>query len=323
MTIPGAVPRYMPALQKFYLGAGGSMQQLTIPDSGYKVTIDQGKVDHQLLGGPHAVQRLGKNRRVYQFDFSTRDAETLDLVTSIYAGMLGTGPYYLIDPAWRNLLPAHISGAGKITQASSGFFPTAGTVVYNSVIVPPARTLLSGIQAWSAAVSGTRQLWLNASAANITETGAPPYCQAEPYTFGVWLSTASSTATVSLLAYFTDVNGVSLGTQTLVASAVVTTAWQRFGGGALAGTAPAGAATMGLALQMSTASPPTVYVAAPDLQLVTATVAPTDTGNSASILPRWVLGLGVPRVLPYDVMPANPDVVYWRRSQALSFVETE
>lgn len=311
-----------PGLKQFYLGPAGNLVLLTIPDTGYKITLDQGRVDHALLGGPHAVQRLGKARFMYELDFSHRSPDQADLVTSIFAGMLGIGPYYLIDPAWRNMLPAHISGGGRIEQTSAGWVVSGGgSVAYTAAITPPPKHPLAGVQDWTPATSSF--LWLNASAANITESGAPPVNAAEPFTGAVWIRAASGAPTVQILAYFTDASGASLGTQTLLGTTALSTTWQRLGGGALAGTAPAGAVTYGLAVKAISATPPHIYVSAPDIQQITATVVPADNGPAGTSLPQWVLGLGVPKLLPAGMMNASPDVTYWRRSHVLTLVPAE
>lgn len=310
-----------PQLKQFYLGPAGNLRLLTMPDAGYKVTLDQGKVDHGLLGGPHAVQHLGKTRRVYELDFSQQTWGQGDLVTSIFAGLLGPGPYYLIDPAFRNLLPAHISGGGQIEATSVGYFVSAGGAVAFAApaITPPPLAPLCGVQDWTTVQNSF--LWLNATAANITEAGAPPVNLSEPFTAATWLRCAAGTTNVQLLAYFTDINGASLGTVSLVASAAVTTTWQRFGAPLVPASVPAGAVTYGLALQALSAAPPHVYVSAPDIQQASGVVDPAGAGPNATLLAPWVLGLGVPKLLPYGTMAANPDRMYARRSHVLTLVE--
>jgi hypothetical protein len=312
-----------PSLKQFYLGPAGNLRLLTMPDSGVKVTLDQGKVDHQLVGGSHGVQRLGKTRRIYELDFSQRNWDEADLVVSIYAGMLGPGPYYLIDPAWRNLLPAHISGGGQIDATSAGFFPSSGgSVAFAATsITPPANAPLCGVQDWTPALNSF--LWLNASAANITEPGAPPVNLSEPFTAATWLRCPAGTTQVQILAYFADINGASLGTVSLVASATVTTTWQRFGAALAPGSVPASAVTYGIVLKALSAGPPHVYVSAPDIQQISATVDPADNGPAGTSLPRWVLGLGVPKMLPNSTMAANAERYYARRSHVLTLVEAE
>ena len=311
-----------PGLRQFYFGPAGKLVLLTMPDAGVKITLDQGKVDHALLGGPHAVQRLGKTRRIYELDFSQRSHDQLDLVVSIYAGMLGVGPYYLIDPAWRNLLPAHISGAGQIDQTSAGYVVSAGgAVAFTTAITPPPKHPLCGVQDWTPAQNSF--LWLNATAANITESGAPPVNPAEPFTGAVWLRTAAGATNVDVDAYFTDVNGASLGMQQLAANVALSTTWQRFGGAKAAGSAPAGAVTYGLAVKALSAGPPHIYVSAPDIQQASGIVVAADNGPAGTSLRPWVLGLGVPKMLPNADMAANSDRWYARRSHVLTLVEAE
>ena len=309
-----------PALRNYYFGPGGGMVRLPMPDKGPKTTLDQGRVDHALLGGPHAVQHLGKVRRLLEYDWTARDPDTADLIVSIYAGLLGVGPFYMIDPAWRNLLPGHIAAAGKINATSVGFVVSAGgAVAYTAAIVAPAKAPLCGVQDWTTVQNSF--LWLNATAANITEPGAPPVNLAEPFTAACWLRVPAGTTNVQLLAYFTDINGASLGTVSLVASAAVTTTWQRFGASLAPGSVPAGAVTYGLALSALSAAPPHVYVSAPDIQQTTGTVDPAGAGPTGTLVAPWVLGLGVPKLLPYGTMAANSDRMYARRSHILTLVE--
>lgn len=309
-----------PQLKQFYLGPAGNLRLLSMPDAGYKVTLDQGKVDHGLLGGPHAVQHLGKTRRVYELDFSQQTWDQGDLVTSIFAGMLGPGPYYLIDPAFRNLLPAHISGGGQIEATSAGFIVSAGGAVAFAApaITPPPLAPLCGVQDWTTVQNS--MLWLNASATNILEAGAPPVNRSEPFTNAVWLRTAAGAATCEVWAYFNDINGAAL-TSIVITTATLSTTWQRFGGPVLAVAVPAGAVTYGIALKATSVAPPHIYVSAPDIQQTSGVVDPAGSGPSAMLLAPWVLGLGVPKLLPYGTMAANPDRMYARRSHVLTLVE--
>jgi len=126
---------------------------------------------------------------------------------------------------------------------------------------------------------------------------------------------------VDIYAYFTDAAGASLGTQVLLAGQALSTTWQRFGGGKLAGTAPAGAVTYSLAVKAVSAAPPHIYVSAPDIQQVTATIDPLDAGNPGTTLAPWVHGLGVPQVLANAQLPADAASGYWRRNHVLTLVE--
>lgn len=315
MTLP--LTNCAPGNRNFYLGNPlAKVIQLNVPDSGYSQTLDQGRVDHALLSGYHAVQRNRKIKRAYGLAFSALGVESADQIISILYGLLGPGPYFFIDPGWRNVLSSHVSSAGGGSQTSTGFVPAGGAVAYSGTIVPPAAAPLSGVQVWSGAGNGS-ELWLGASAAQILERSAIPSVTALPQTFSLWAKTASSTANIAIDAYFNTAAGAYVSSVQLATGVAVTSTWTRYSATLAAASIPATAYIGGFAIRCLTAAAPAIHVAALGTQFVTASVA----GTGATALPAWVLGLAVPRVLFSGTAPANAAAVWWRRNLGLTLVE--
>lgn len=308
MTAPPCGPQ----LLTFWIGnAGGLWLNLTLPDTDYTTSVDQGRITHALISGGSAVQRVAKSRRQSQFAFSQQTADVLDQIVSLAYGLLGPGPYSFIDPTWRNQLPGHVSAAGKLAQNSTGYQPTSGTVAYSSAVAPPTAAPLSGVQAWAvAAVNGT--LGTNQSIVAQNETSAPPPLPAIPMTFGVWLKSSAAT-TITAIAQCCNSAGGSTGTVTLGTWSVTST-WTRFAATLAAASVPATTASVSLTIKSSIAT--TVDIAAQDMQYVAASV-----GTAASSLPAWVHGLGVPKMLISGPQNANHGGRLYRRTSSLTLVE--
>lgn len=306
-------PLCSPSQPLLYIGKAGAMVQLINPDAYYTNILDMGAVAHSLVGGPTSLQRLGRARRHYNITWSARTVDQADQIVSIQAGMLGPGPYFFIDPLWRNVLPVHIAGSGKIRQTAEGLFPTVGAVAYSNAIAPPTvgtGSLPPGVWTWTGAGSASA-LYLNASAAGILEASAPP-CQLNllPITPAVWLKAVSGTPNVSLQIYFNDISGALVSASTLQ-TGNLSTSWQRFSGTIIAASIPSTAVAYGIKILSNGAAAPVIHIAAPSGQYI-------NPGSLA--VPAWVLGLGVPRmnvVAPVGANAAGPT----RRTQGLELME--
>lgn len=323
MTLPLPCAPLQP---NFYLGkTPGSFVQLVMPDEFYPATLDDARVDHTLISGAHATQHSGKVRRRYGFTWTARLAEASDQIVSIHAGMLGPAPYWLVDPLWRNILPRHISSAGRRLQNSTGFNPTVGTTTYVGSTVPSpvmASGLPIGVQAWAGSGTGSI-LYTNGSATGGLDTDAPPCVVSPagvgllPITLSCWLKTATSTVTGLQLGYYvSDVTGALL-TQADLTACNLTTGWAQFSGTLAAAAIPAGAAQIGLRLRSTTAANPVIHLSGLMGNYYTASVA----GTGQTKLQPWVLGLGVPQMLIGSSAPSNHAKATHRRTGALDLVE--
>lgn len=315
--------RCAPGNPDFYIGAAGALFKLPMPDEYYTNTLDNNTVNHSLLGGGNAVQHGSKIRRHYGLTWTARLAEDADVIVAIQAGMLGPGPYYFIDPLWRNVLPAHISSAGRKKQDSAGFNPTVGSVAYSSAIAPPALnplTIPPGVQVWTGATTGS-QLYIGATTGGILSADMPPALPSVdpfslPMTFAFWGKVATGTATLTLAAVQNTAGFASPVYSPTTATCALTTTWQRFALPLTAAQLDATAAFAGMRLTCTTASAPAVHLSALGAQYVNAAPSALLSG-----LPPWVLGLPVPRVLVAAAVPANHNRGNYRRSHALDLVE--
>ena len=318
----------LPSQPDFYLGKLGNFIKLVVPDEYYPATLDDARVDHALVTGAHAVQHVDKMRRRYGFTWTARLAEAADQITSIQGGQLGPGPYYLIDPLWRNVLPRHISGCGRKLKNSAGFYVTgSGTVGYaDAPVYSPvmASGLTTGVQAWTGSGNGDLMYMNAVSNAGVLEATAPPMLMAPaagaamlPVTVSVWLKTATGTVTGLQLGWYTnDSNGAYQSGGDLTACNL-TTGWTQFSGTLPVGSVPAGAGAFGVRLRSTSAANPVIHVAAPMANYYAASVG----GVGANQLPPWVLGLGVPQVLVGSSAPSNHAKATHRRTVALDLVE--
>lgn len=313
MTAPGCGPQQ----QQFFLGqtnGGGKWIQFSgLPDTGYDGNLDQGRVAHAMLGGGTTVQRQAKTYRSYGLSFSGQTPDMADQLVSAAYGLLGNGPYWFVDPLWRNVLPGHIAACGTLQQNSTGFVPSASnTVAFSSSIAPPSAAPLNGVQVWVATASGT--LGINQSAALVNEASAVPVIPGVPITFAAWIKSIANT-TLTAVANFSNNVGTSVGTVTLSPTWASTSTYARFSATCAPGSFPAGAVTASLRLQSSAAT--TIHLAAFDDQFVTASVA----GVGANALPAWVLGLGVPKVIIIGGQKAAHGGRLWRRNHDITFAE--
>lgn len=308
-----------PSQGDFWMGPGGNLVKLIVPDEYYTNTLDTATVVHALLGGGNSSQRVSKTRRHYGTTFTARAPEEADQILAIFAGQMGPSPYYFVDPLWRNVLGTALSNANARLRNTAGFIPTGSTVAYDATTFPPIAPVLSGIVpgciAWTAASGST--LAIGATSGNVLDpTTAVPIIPSLPMTAFCELRTASSTASVSVQLYFNDINGAFLSATTLT-TVTATTTWTRFAGTLAAFTAPAAAVTCGIRLLCNTSTPPIIYTTKHGLSYYTASVA----GVGGSLLQAWVNGFEVPHVMVASGSPSNHSKAARRRTMALDLVE--
>lgn len=261
-----------------YLGdpATVGMFQLPIPPS---VDAPASRGDHPigLIGGGTTVVKWLDAKRTYTYAYEWLDDDEADLIAGFHEGLLGEGPFRLVDCGVRNVLPLDVASCGARSRSAVGWVPSAGSVASSTAVASPQT--LSGVLAWSGtAASATLQ---PGTAANTADVGSAPVVLADqPVTVSLYVR-ASGAQSMSLQAVGYDMAGavVDASHSTAFTSSI---AWQRI-------TCTVAAGGLGASLYvlprlvLGATAPSTVYVAA-------AMVEYAATASS------WQKGYGCPAV---------------------------
>lgn len=310
------LPLCGPSQNEFWLGPPGRIVKLIQPDEFYTNTLDNNPSLHTLLAGGNTVQHVAKVRRHYGLTFTARVEEDADQILSIFSGQFGPGPYFFIDPLWRNVLTSAVSSAGARLQSAAGFVASAtGSVAYSTAVTPPLPRsgIAPGVIAWTGAVVNSL-VSCNAVSANVLDSNSVPVVPGAaglPVTAYWEARAASGTPSVSLQVYFNDINNAFISATT-VATCVLNTTFTRFAGTVAAASIPANATDCGIRLLCNTAASPVIYFTKLGMSYYTATTA---------TLPPWVLGYEVPQMLVSSGSPSNHSKASHRRTLALDLVE--
>lgn len=291
-----------------YLGKPLAMQKFTLPDPGYSYDGGRGESAHVAISGATTVTRVPKTKRTWQLPYSGLTEDTANTLIGFYTGVMGLGPYILVDPAWRNKLSADQSSMGAISQGVSGWSAlNAGALAWDGTDIPPFPQ--SDIMTWTGA-GNTSKLILGtwSGSAPIPRTAdAPVYLPDQSGAGSLYVRTATSSASLGLTCMGVTAAGSSLsGAATTVTA---TTTWQR-----LTNYAPTASTTMQyltMQLACNTSSAPVIWIACADIQY-----GPTN----AATLGAWSVGLGSPRVVIAGGLPGSTPRYPWR-NHALQLAE--
>jgi hypothetical protein len=178
----------------YYLGALGNLVALPDPEAGLSMPVERIGGSHQLLSGAKVRDTLGYSRS-WQLSWTAITNAQYGLLEGFLYGATGAGPFYFADDEQTNLLPLNVSTGTDTTGDATGFTGASGASVlsqaagsgnWNSMGGPfPAngtRTMQTSIPNGTAA---------NAAVAFVTSV---PIVAGQPYTFSVYLNTASGNA---------------------------------------------------------------------------------------------------------------------------------
>lgn len=300
-------------LKTVYLGRPGSMTQIWCPNSGYSAPLVRAATAHTLAGGGTAVTRRRKTRRTYALAWTGLTPELADPILAFYTGLMGLGPFCLVDPAWRNQQSLDVSTFGQAVGAIVGWATPIGDTqpVFDASLTPFAEA--SGVARWNSAVNA-HVLFEGSNLAGVYTpdlTNAVPYLPDQSNVITVYAKTATSTCSVILKAFGLTAAGSASPVNVAAGAVTLTTSYQR-----LTVVVPVGAAGwsaaatpyISAALMCNQTSAPVIHVSNAQIQTGPSTADP------------WVAGLGVPRVVIPDPADSNVDV-WWRRNHTLILAE--
>jgi hypothetical protein len=209
-----AINRY-----RFYVGPLGALQALArLPrDSPPTLGMSAPAAIHQSLSGGTTVDRAGRFRRTWQFDyqFATEDEEVL-LQALVRRSANATLRIY--DPRRRNSLPEDVSTGGSATLSVTAFSDIGAAVpAFLATDVPSAFSgVLAGGVNWPSVTNG-QQLW--------GTTERHPILSGSTYRFSVYVK---GTTTFKLGARPFDSAGVEQANVLDTTNNTATGTWTRF-----------------------------------------------------------------------------------------------
>lgn len=104
----------------YYLGRVGTLVALPDPEVGLSTSYERIGGTHQLLSGSRVRDTVGR-LRTWQLSWTAIDLVTYGTLEGFY---FATGPFVLMDPEQRNLLPPNVASGGDTTVSATGV--TAG-----------------------------------------------------------------------------------------------------------------------------------------------------------------------------------------------------
>lgn len=269
----------------WYLGHPGGLVALPNPSRATQTPYDRIGSTHQLLSGGRVRDTFGV-KRSWQMSWAMLTRDQVGVLNGFLYGATGLGPYVLLDPEQRNLLPLNVSTATNTTMDTTGF------TAENSGAVTTSTNSLSNFTAiggpWPAAATQTLLITvptsITANSGVVRAAVDIPVVVGGSYAFSSYVSIAAG-ATFGMAAVISWLNAAGSSLSSVTGNTVAANSTART---TASGVAPAGAVRARARL-IATATNTTgsgFAVYAQGLQF-----------EMASSAAGWVPGLDVPYVV--------------------------
>ena len=147
---------------RIYLGRPGALAALRSPRGTFEATRQRRVATFDLgLGGVSVDQMVG-GARTYTINYDQLFREDWTTLQAYLDGLEGPGPFALLDPGQRNMLPANIAGATSVTNSPDGSgAPVGGFDLlgvaddYNRAAVASGWGTMRTGQTWAASPAGS------------------------------------------------------------------------------------------------------------------------------------------------------------------------
>lgn len=104
-----------------YLGRPGAMVTLPYPRNGIDKPYDRIAFDFISAAGNHRVSQLIGGSRPFSMEWRGLHADNYGLLEQFWTGMMGVGPWALVDPSQSNMLTANQASATSLYKDATGW----------------------------------------------------------------------------------------------------------------------------------------------------------------------------------------------------------
>lgn len=224
-----------------YFGRPGYLIQMPYPRGGIARGYERAVYDFATAGGQHIVSTLGSGSRPIELNWNALHVDNYAKVEQFWTGMMGRGPWALVDPSVTNMLLPNVASATNFYADARGFaVSVAGALSSTTQASQVHRT---------GATRSLRCLWASApGAVTPVISMTPPYRSwyglpvvvGKSYAFSFWAKpdgVIDTSITLSARMRWYGPTGSLLSE--ITGGDIATTAWTRH---SIVGVAPAGAA---------------------------------------------------------------------------------
>jgi len=205
-----------------YLGRPGFLEKIQIPRSGLQSTVQRSANTYQLASGGARGDRLLHGRRKYQLSYGGLGYQTFEQIASYVEGLMGPGPFILLDPGQRNMLSRNQSATTGHTNGTDGWHVSntadIGLAVATGMGSHPGALRVN----WKTNTPAAPTVYFDAPASDWF--GTVP-CALRPHSFGFWINGGVGSSTVQATIVYMDAAGATLSTTFGTAVASVVGSW--------------------------------------------------------------------------------------------------
>jgi hypothetical protein len=242
---------------RMYLGRPGAPAAIRNPRGVVESTRVRRTATFELGTGGVAVDQMVGGARTWTINYEQLTREDFATLQAFLDGHEGPGPFTLLDPAMRNMLPANISGATSVTNDVAGVRPVGGFVVrsldddfnrapaasaWNTATTGQSWSLVGGVTSDYNIVTGgnatMKMTSVNVIRSAIIDTGHTDFDFTTDVSFDVGTPTGAAVTQYLYGRYFDSSNYYQAQVQVSTAGVVTAQLFRRVGGtGAPVGSA--------------------------------------------------------------------------------------
>jgi hypothetical protein len=175
-----------------YFGAPGALTKLPWPRGGFDKPYEKQVADFLTGTGQHIIQSQAQGSRLITLNWNAMHADNYALVEQYWTGMMGYGPWALVDPSTNNMLMPNQASATNNLYDTTGFYTSTGASGEGTLLSNSSATYLRR-------TGSTRSLQWQFPVAAITTPilfSKPPYrnwygypvAQGKSYTWSFWMT---------------------------------------------------------------------------------------------------------------------------------------
>ena len=115
-----------------YFGRPGALTTIRAPRGSFAGSRQRRISVFELGVGGAAVDQMVGGARTYVISYEQLNRTDWAVLEAFAQGLEGPGPFALLDPGQRNMLPANVSGATSVTNGTGGFALTENSLILDT-----------------------------------------------------------------------------------------------------------------------------------------------------------------------------------------------
>jgi len=297
---------------RIYLGRLGQLTAIRSPRGNFEAPRQRRTATFELGVGGTAVDQMLGGARVYTLNYDQLFREDWIYLQGFLDGHQGPGPFVLLDPGQRNMLPANMSSSTSLTNDTTNFAVAGSGCTITSGLVTPLDTIGPRGLFWNfanASPGASAAAYITADWPSSWYQYGVPVVAGRPLCFSFTVRSSGAVYTIQPQIIWRDATGSQV-TASTAGSGPVTTSVSASTQGYATGTPPVGAVYADWKINYLSGASPGTLIRFRQFMLNEGTTPDTTFAHGTGVWPvRLVAG---PEAWPFlsPELRVSPTVVF-------------